>query len=206
MADDRPTFDEARAGHAAEEHGEALRAEDRHRSSGPNVDAYVEMDGLPDEAWSQVTDGLWVGGMREWGAATPAELTDFGAVWTFDERPLRADGNPPGGHVWTFPDQLQVPDLEQLTEVALDVWAAATSGQDTLVRCWAGLNRSSLFAVSALVLGGGADPRRAIERVRARRHHGALNNPAYVDLLLGLEGPHPDAAPVGPVDPAAGLR
>jgi hypothetical protein len=144
--------------------------------------------------------------MREWGPAQPEELTDFGGVWTFDQRPIAADGNPPGGHVWTFPDRLELPDRAQLTEAALAVWASATAGHDTLVRCWAGLNRSSLFAVSALVLGGGADPRAAIRRVRERRHHGALNNPAYVDLLLGLDGPHPDAAAVGPLDPAAGLR
>lgn len=182
----------------------------RMREEGPNRDLYVEMDGLPDEAWSNVAPGLWVGGMRELGPADPASLSDFDAAWTFDPRPLKADGDIDGGTQWLVADlPRRFDDSPRFTETVLAVWASAVRGDRTLVRCWAGLNRSSLFAVSALVLGGGADPRRAIERIRDRRHHGALNNPAYVDHLLTMSGPLPGAAVPGedgPVDPAEGLR
>lgn len=218
MSDDPPeTFDEARLRGATAaplpEWEPLLLAEREHRAGGPNTALYVEMDGLPDVAWNAIAPNLWIGGMARLGPADPASLEDFESGWTYDERPLRADGPFADDQRWIHHDTLDLPgEPADVVRIGLDLWRSAADGRRTLSRCWAGLNRSSLFAGTGLVLAG-ADPEAVVARIRERRHHGALNNPAYVDFLVALGaqvrdewgGSHPDATP-GVVDPAEGLR
>lgn len=72
--------------------------------------------------------------------------------------------------------------FEQIDELAQWVIDACATGP-TLVHCQAGLNRSSLVAARALMLGDGMTADEAISLIRSKRSPACLCNPAFEEWL-----------------------
>lgn len=83
----------------------------------------------------------------------------------------------------TMYDAGEVPDPEQLHELADGVVAALSRGGKVLVHCQAGLNRSNLVAALALIKLG-RTPADAIALLRERRSSVVLCNRAFFRWLL----------------------
>jgi protein-tyrosine phosphatase len=153
--------------------------------------------------WDEIIPGLFMGGhfyRASSGDVVPAVVGDeFDLVVSL----YRRDGHGPAtgiaDHVREVPDAaLTAAELAGVRELAELAAAAVRDGQQVLVRCHSGFNRSGLVVVQALGhLGYSIDD--AIFLVRYRRSKWALNNDLFVgylttgldvaSLLAGLEFP-----------------
>lgn len=153
------------------------------------------------EPWSEVLPDLWVGAHEYavaglgnvWVGPETLEAAGFDLVVSMHrpdgsdvERPVC---NPPEGteHMELLfeddPFALRDPlNLEAVMEAAEFVAQAVDDGRKTLVRCHAGMNRSSLVAALAMVQMG-YEPTSAIMRIRATRTRFALFNTSFVALI-----------------------
>lgn len=86
----------------------------------------------------------------------------------------------------TMYDAGEVPDIEQLHQLADTVVAALLVGGKVLVHCQAGLNRSNLVAALALIKLG-RTPSEAIGLLREKRSPVVLCNQAFEQWLLSLD-------------------
>ena len=80
------------------------------------------------------------------------------------------------------------PDKDQIDGLALSVAMAVKVGQRVLVHCQAGLNRSSLVIVRALMLGWDMTADQAIDLVRGSRSPMCLCNDNFEQFLRSLDG------------------
>lgn len=139
--------------------------------------------------YSEILPGLWQGGSDDEDTVDRAgrlpvvsKNNEFEAVVTLD-----AYAKPFGWYVkeyrFCFPDsQLdpeQVNEIERIADWAFLEWKA---GLKTLIRCQAGLNRSSLIT-GLVLLRDGYKPVGAIEQIRGHRGEFALSNQSYFDYL-----------------------
>lgn len=85
----------------------------------------------------------------------------------------------------TMYDAGEIPDIDQLHELADTVNAALDRGGKVLVHCQAGLNRSNLVTALALIKRG-RTPAEAIGLLREKRSPVVLCNKAFEDWLLSL--------------------
>ena len=144
-----------------------------------------------DQIWNEILPGLWMGGTPdgEW-LDTPAPT--WGAV-VRDERPfdavvsLFALSQPFGWGVeelrYGFGDgDPRYVDMPTVVRCALWAHERWQSGQQVLVRCQAGLNRSGLVMALVLVLDGWAVDD-AVALLRERRSPSALCNEDFVKWL-----------------------
>lgn len=142
------------------------------------------MDGDPlgwhvddPDTWSEIIDGLWQGG------DTPSPVGRFDHVvslcaWTEGYSP-----GPEGQAQWFIADG-PIPDgIDEIWALAHDISERLDRGEQVLVRCQMGLNRSGLL-VAAVLIDRGWEPSEAIERVRTRRSPYALSNPHFEEWLL----------------------
>lgn len=146
--------------------------------------------GIPESPWDEIIPGLWLGGSeRGYPGGT------FGAVisvydWHYARgRWLPKEGVP----------HISVPflDAEELTEDTISLvhylvdqivyWREAR-GRTVLVRCQAGLNRSSLVVAAYLIREQGFAPRGAIGLIREKRSEDALFNHTFRAWLEDLGG------------------
>lgn len=150
------------------------------------------------ELWSEVAPGLFVGGTADddvigqavnWdrSANKPANadpvitLDEFDAVVT-----MYAYARPVDWHVeelrWGIMDGPGAIDKETLNETVDWAWRRWRQNKRVLIRCQAGLNRSSLIAALVLVKNGML-PQQAIDTIRRNRAARALFNDEFVRVI-----------------------
>ena len=144
----------------------------------------------PTEPFAEILPGLHMGGTADDETINyPQKLTDLNAVNEFDAVvTLYAWAQPMGWGVeevrYGFADSsVEHFDTERLLRVskwAFDRWNA---GEQVLIRCQAGLNRSGLVTALAL-MHGGYSPADAIRLIRLQRSQMALFNNHFVTWLI----------------------
>lgn len=154
----------------------------------------LDWDSMP--LYSEILPGLWLGGTADddtidYGVDVhlPAAITpdDFDAVVT-----LYAWAQPVDWHVQEFrygfydssDTGIDAAALESMVEFATSRWKA---GKRVLIRCQAGINRSS-FIMAHVLMRDGYTAQNAIDLMRQKRSEYVLMNKAFEDYLLGLDG------------------
>lgn len=144
--------------------------------------------GFVDSPWSEVAPRLWVGAhdyVTDGHRVREAVVRDeFDVVVSLYAR----DGHGPDAHVehhhFRMPDaELEPRDVANVDQLASLVAERLEQGRTVLVRCQAGLNRSSLVAALALVKRGWA-PQEAIDAIRAARSPNCLFNRSFIAHVL----------------------
>ncbi|MFD5618717.1 protein phosphatase [Streptomyces yangpuensis] len=146
----------------------------------------------PDEPWSEIRPGLWMGG-HFWtdhtGGVRPAVAGDeFDLVISLFTRPGHGP-HPAVQHLVTeLPDgPLTADQIRSVQELAHTATHALRDGRTVLVRCHSGYNRSGLVIAQSLIELG-HDPAAAISLIRQRRSPRALNNETFEHYLTtGLQ-------------------
>lgn len=153
--------------------------------------------------WTEIVPGLWVGGThdddtmargrgytidsqgRRRGVVDNAEITknEFDAVIT-----LYAWARPVDWHVEELRtgimDGIPTPEeLELVMEAVAWGYKRWTSGRKVLVRCQAGMNRSSLVA-ALILMENGMRAGEAIQAIRTQRSRHCLFNEEFVRVLI----------------------
>ncbi len=127
---------------------------------------------------SQITGNLWQGGCAN-GLMLPANVEHVISLYPWEQyRPKRDLKSMLAVRLY---DSLDAVDREQVIGIAEWVNVCRADGV-TLVHCQAGLNRSSLVAGLALVLGGWT-PEKVIAKLRAKRSPAVLCNPVFEQWL-----------------------
>ncbi|MFG2333377.1 protein phosphatase [Streptomyces sp. NPDC048604] len=159
----------------------------------------------PGAPWSEIIPGLWMGG-HFWddgsGIPRPAVAkSEFSLVVSLFTRSGHGPDDGVDHLVHEIPDNpLTFEQLGAVREAAAATAAAVRDGRPTLVRCFAGYNRSGLVTAQALVELG-LDAEEAVALIRRRRSSWALHNEVFVQyletgldvaqLLTGLDSPAP---------------
>lgn len=131
---------------------------------------------------SQITDNLWQGGCQN-GLILPDFIKYVVSLYMWEEYTRGDDVEFADVEMY---DDLEAVNLEQLDVIAKHVNECRAKGV-TLVHCQAGLNRSSLIAARALMLGDGMTAVQAINLLRAKRSPAVLCNPNFEEFLLELD-------------------
>lgn len=153
---------------------------------------WTEWAALATEPWSEIIPNLWIGGHDYNDASNGRSVTadaypkdTFNVVVSMYHR--GGDFLPSEGtehHEVLFSDSRLSPKvLERASRIGQIVAERVREGRHVLVRCQAGLNRSSLVAGLAMIELGfkGED---AVQLIRARRSPWALCNDSYADHLI----------------------
>ncbi len=150
---------------------------------------------MPKELWSEIKPGLWVG-----GTGSSDEI--------FSRRPIDAEPEITKKqfdtvitmYAWARPvdwfvkeirfgiydadmSDFEVRALQDLVKIAHSDWR---EGQKVLVRCQAGINRSSLVAALVLIRDG-MKAEEAIALLREKRAGGVLRNSYFEEWLLAID-------------------
>ena len=141
----------------------------------------------PDNPWSEIVPGLWMGGHEFRGHSGQLETAVVRDEFDLVQTLLRLPGHGPDPgvehHVWAIPDGpldgTQLTGVMRLAQAASD---AMDGGRRVLVRCYHGYNRSGLVVAHALVRRG-HPTEEAIRLIRSRRSPWALHNELFVDYL-----------------------
>lgn len=151
---------------------------------------WTEWAAFATEPWTEIVPNLWIGGHDYTDLSRlPARVTvsaipenAFDVVVSLYSRP----GSEPRGplHIVSrFEDAHLTPGVKQTAhDLARDVSGRRERGECVLVRCQAGLNRSSLIAGLALIYLGMSGPD-AVQLIRTRRSPWALCNEDYAEYL-----------------------
>lgn len=127
---------------------------------------------------SEIVPGLWQGGCRD-GLVLPEHIKHVVSLYPWESYSHEHDLDS-AINVRMYDSVEQ--GFEQVD--ALAAWVnVCRSNAPTLVHCQAGLNRSSLVAARALILGGTV-PSFAIALLREKRSPACLCNPAFEEWLL----------------------
>jgi hypothetical protein len=155
-----------------------------------------------ERPWDEVVDGLWLGGHDfQPSAENPAgdavlTGTDFDLVVSLYKRHGEQWHPDPDRTIQMY-HRMADSDLDPDHHSTIDVLAshvedAVRHGDKVLVRCQAGLNRSSLVTGLALIkMGWSAE--NAINRMREVRSPYVLCNQSFVDYLMAVDGSSKDA-------------
>ena len=155
--------------------------------------AWVSADQEPDELYTEILDGLWMGGTEDDDVMDqPKKLSTFEHGLPFNAVvTLYAWAHPmPWGIEelrWGFADgRMDSVDVNRLHRVARWAHERWRAGDNVLIRCQAGMNRSGLITALVLMMAdySAAD---AIRLLRAKRSEVVLFNENFVDYLVGLE-------------------
>lgn len=147
----------------------------------PNIGAtWVDWDDLPHEAWHEIIPRLFI------GSSTDDQPTsdEFDAVVTMWNRAPKISGIEELR--FEVPDN-HVPPLGDLAATVDWVLERYADGKYVLVRCQAGLNRSSLVVASTMI-SLGYSPTKAIDLIRQKRSKYTLCNQNFYNHLMSLEG------------------
>ena len=157
--------------------------------------------GWATEPWTEIIPNLWVGGHdynpHTFGPAHVVTQDDLDAagfdvvvsLYQREEGPHfhTSPGDGRAHYTLAVPDDtvmgLYVDEIKAIDHLSKQVASAVTERKKVLVRCQAGLNRSSLTAGLALVRMG-YQPQRVIDMIRAKRSPFALFNQRFVEIIL----------------------
>jgi hypothetical protein len=152
------------------------------------------LEGTP--LWSEVLDGLWVGGTDNYDllgdhhAFTKQEafITPemFQTVVTMYQYANPVDWLVKEYRYCIYDSDVHHFDWKELFATAKFAHEEWKSGKRVLIRCQAGLNRSSLVTALVLIREGFA-PEDAISLIRKKRHRQALFNRQFVEFLKTLD-------------------
>lgn len=153
------------------------------------------------ELWTEVAPGLSVGGtddgdvlgmavLWETNEGRPVRPTHGSAFITLDDFDavvtMYAFARPVDWHVeelrWGIMDGPGDIDAETLAETVAWAHRRWKNGKRVLVRCQAGLNRSSLIAALVMIKDG-MEPQDAIDKIRRTRARRALFNKDFVRFI-----------------------
>ena len=163
-------------------------------SNNPNEELFAPRwhtdDQYPTEPYAEILPGLYMGGTADDQTVDyPQQLPDLSDPKVFDAVvTLYSWAQPVGWGVeemrYGFADasveHFDVQRLVRVSKWAFDRW---DSGEQVLIRCQAGLNRSGL--VTALtMMHAGFEPTDAIRQIRQQRSEVALFNNHYVTWLI----------------------
>ena len=145
----------------------------------------VDEIGFCPTGWDEVFPGLHVGGHSRddgGGWTVPVVVADeFDTVVSLYAEPGHGPSDGVEHHYHRMADaDLLGPDAVEVARLARLAADRVAAGQRVLVRCQAGLNRSSLVAALAMVHLG-VEPQDAIDRIRAGRHVNCLFNRSFVE-------------------------
>lgn len=153
----------------------------------------VDVIGFCSTPWDEVHPGLYVGGH----AIAPAEGwvpdpvvvgAEFDTVVSLYAEPGCGPAEGVEHHYHRMADaDLRGDDAVQVARLAELAADRVQAGKRVLVRCQAGLNRSSLVAALAMVRLG-VEPQDAIDRIRAGRHVNCLFNRSFVEHVRATGG------------------
>jgi hypothetical protein len=130
---------------------------------------------------SELDHNLWQGGCEN-GLVLPPFITSVLSLYKWEHYDVQ---HPCEVLTVTMYDSATEPvDRDQIIELAEWVNDRRKAGP-VLVHCQAGLNRSSLVASAALILGG-LSPEAAIEQVRQRRSPACLCNSTFEAWVRGF--------------------
>jgi Dual specificity phosphatase, catalytic domain len=138
----------------------------------------VEEQAHNSRDYSQIDDGLWLGGyVKEPPPGTHAVLN---LCETRD--PYQAES-----HRWEpIPDAAPAPNRDWLRNQVAFVEAERAAGRNVYVHCRAGISRGALVVTAYLMKREKWSRDRALEWLRTRRP-GVRPNPAFMELLLEWE-------------------
>ena len=153
-------------------------------SSWPTNDQY------PIDTYAEILPGLFMGGTPDDQTVDfPQELSDVSDPKTFDAVvTLYSWAQPMGWGVeemrYGFADasveNLEIQRILRIAKWAFDRW---NSGEQVLIRCQVGLNRSGLVTALTMMFAG-YEPHEAIQQIRRQRSELALFNYHYVTWLV----------------------
>lgn len=132
---------------------------------------------------SEVVPGLWQGGCEN-GLVLPTHINFLVSLYPWERYTINHKMR---GELYIrmYDDPNQATDQVETIARQVNEWRKAGKG-NVLVHCQAGLNRSSLIIVRALMLDGmTADE--AIELVRKKRSWACLSNKGFETYLKSLE-------------------
>lgn len=140
---------------------------------------------IPEDPWNEIVPGIWVGGSERGYPGGTFELVISVYDWHKDrKRWLPVEGTP---HI-----VMPMMDANYIDEFKVHYLADSmeqfyrNGTNKILVRCQAGLNRSSLVVAAWFIKHRNMEAREAIQRIRAQRD-GALFNQHFVEWLHDLE-------------------
>lgn len=130
---------------------------------------------------SHVEGGLWQGGCRQ-GVRLPDEFDFVLSLYPWEEYELGPNTDRLEVRLYDALDQ----ELHQVDDLALQVNRLLEDGENVLVHCQAGLNRSGLVAARVLTLRGYTGVE-AISLLRAQRSPLVLCNKTFENYIVGIE-------------------
>jgi len=160
----------------------------------PRYDVYY-----PTDTWNEILPGLWLGGTdpeddlanvmpgRGFGAPEPRVTKEkFDTVVTLYAWARPADWFVKELRLGILDGPMSNFDLDAISDLVVTAHTDWKAGKRVLIRCQAGINRSSL--VMALVLiRDGLNAKAAIDIMRRGRGMAVLANPHFVDWLSQLD-------------------
>lgn len=156
----------------------------------PDLSSYY-----PEKLWSEIDSGLWVGGTDSFdevfnlapkGADVGISKKNFDTVVTMYAWSRPVDWMVKELRFGIYDDDMTETDIEALHDLVNLAHKDWKSGKRVLVRCQAGINRSSLVAALILIRDG-LSARDAIDLIRAKRAQACLKNSHFETWLLGLD-------------------
>lgn len=160
----------------------------------PTYDVYY-----PTDTWSEVLPGLWLGGTHGsddlaygsggTGLGMPQTLVNkdhFDTVITLYAWARPADWFVKELRLGILDSDLSDFDPTTLKDLVISAHTDWRAGKRVLIRCQAGINRSSLV-MALLLIRDGMSARKAIELMRKQRGMAVLANGHFVDWLTGQD-------------------
>lgn len=147
-----------------------------------------------EEPWSEIVPGLWVGGHVFLFAEPQFDYLDRTSTEMLDEAgfevvaslywQMHSIPSPSVRHLMLgIPDaRLDKGQINAIKFLAHEVACEVSAGRKTLVRCYAGMNRSGLVAALALIEMG-HDPLTVVDLIRSKRSRNNLVNPEFIKII-----------------------
>lgn len=152
---------------------------------------------LPSDLWSEILPSLWLGGTDDFDTIDYEHPLNNSRAITKDDFDLVVTL-----YAWAAPvdwfvreirygfydssDSIKTEELDNIFSLASQAYEAWKRGERVLIRCQAGINRSSLVMGIVLMLDGysAAD---AIELMRTKRSEWVLSNQSFEEFLLKID-------------------
>ncbi len=157
-----------------------------------NGSGWTKWASFANDPWNEIIPGLYVGGHdyqvethRGWIQEDAFPDSTFDTVVSMYHRDGYDPSEEVAHHEFLFADSenFSQKNQEKAARAAIEVVDAFLSNKKVLVRCQAGLNRSSLVAAMALNRLG-YHPEDTVQLIRERRSPWALCNETFAEFLL----------------------